>query len=68
MQVDPLLGFDENMGHEDKRLGGLYCHLEAEQNQGNNHLYLNYGKILPNAVPADTKKKRLEELILLLML
>ena len=58
VQVDPLLGFDENMGHEDNRLGGLYSHLEAEQNQGNNHLHLSYGKILPDAVPADTKKKR----------
>lgn len=58
MQVDPLLGFDENIGKEDRRLGGLCCHLEAEQNQGSDHFYLSYGKILPDAVPADTKKKR----------
>lgn len=53
MQVDPVLGLEDDVVQEEQRCGRGCSHFETEQNQGDGHLQLEHGKLLPDAVPAD---------------
>jgi hypothetical protein len=69
--MDSMLGFEDDVVGEGERPGEVWGHLETEQNQGNGHLQLEHGKVLPNAVPADMEARRrvwLQEIVFLLTL
>lgn len=53
MQVDPIAGPEDDLRYQCGRLGWVGAELKAEQGQGQSHLHLVHGKLLPNAVPEE---------------
>lgn len=49
--MNPVLGAKDDLRYFAGRLGGIGRELEAEQGQGQRHLHLIHGKLLPDAVP-----------------
>jgi hypothetical protein len=58
MEVDTILGAQDQLGHLDRQPGRIQRELKAEQTEGCDHLYLIHGKLLPNAIPAANSTKR----------
>ena len=61
MQVDPILGHQNNSWSGDRDPEGIWCQLKAEQGQGHRHLHLLQGKVLPDAVPGSGREKETRE-------
>lgn len=55
MQIDSMFGSEDSVAGEGRRPGEVWSYLESEQNQGDGHLQLQHGKLLPDAVPVDTE-------------
>lgn len=53
MQVYPVAGPEDNLRDHYGKLGWVRAELEAEQGQGQRHLHLIHGKLLPDAVPGE---------------
>lgn len=50
LQVDPILGIQDDLWEGDGNLERICRQLKAKQGQGHSHLQLLHGEILPNAV------------------
>ena len=53
LQVDPIPGPEDHLRYQCGRLGRVGAELKAEQGQGQSHLHLVHGKLLPDAVPEE---------------
>lgn len=53
MHVYPIFGPEDDLWYHYGNLGRVWVDLEATQGQGQGHLHLIHGKLLPNAVPGE---------------
>lgn len=51
MHMDPSAGPEDELRCQCGRVGWVRAELKAEQGQGQRHLHLVHGKLLPDAVP-----------------
>lgn len=58
VEVDAVLGAQDQLGQLDGQPQGVHREFKAEQAQGCDHLHLIHGELLPDAVPAESRVGR----------
>lgn len=58
VEMDTILGAQDQLRHLDGQPRGIQRELKAEQREGRDHFYLIHGKLLSNAVPTVSSTKR----------